>query len=84
MIDVYEHHLPGINSWVATATFLCSKGDNSEEIPGLRVVEIGGLLLSVYYVSHVQGTSRVTLGNNDKENGFDFKKKLFLICGQCI
>ena len=68
---VYELHLPGINSWVATATLLCSKGDNSEEIPGLRVVEIGRLLLSVDYVPHVQGTSRVTLGNNDKENVFD-------------
>ena len=53
MTDVYEHHLPGINSWVAAATLLCSKGDDSEEIPGLRVVEIGRLLLSVYYVPHI-------------------------------
>ena len=67
MTDVYEHHLPGINSWVAAATLFCSKGDDSEEIPGLRVVEIGGLLLSVDYVPHVQGTSRVTLGNNDND-----------------
>ena len=53
MTDVYEHDLPGINSWVAAATLLCSKGDNSEEIPGLRVVEIGRLLLSVDYVPHI-------------------------------
>ena len=75
MTDVYEHHLPGIDSWVATTTLLCSKGDNSEEIPGLRVVEIGRLLLSVDYVPHVKGTSRVTLGNNDKDNGFKYKNK---------
>ena len=53
MTDVYEHDLPGINSWVAAATLLCSKGDNAEEIPGLRVVEIGRLLLSVDYVPHI-------------------------------
>ena len=57
---------PGINCWHSCATGSCPEGHNTEKVPGLRVVKVGGSPLAFYYVSHIQGPSRVTLNVDDQ------------------
>ena len=68
-------NVPGVDPRIPNTTSFGAKRHNSEKVPWLRAFEIGRFLFAFYYVSHVEGASRVTLRKTRKMR-FHLRRKL--------